>query len=331
MVLYDEARLRLSVEITRQILSAHALNSKARVIVCHPFDPWSIGGIFRDAALSCGASVLPLGLSAADRSLWPTIVGFKPTVLCGSASFLLSLSRGLSDAGIDLPPRRRKIFHAGEPLTPALRDRCGAAWGAYMVDVYGSAEFDSIASEGTQGSGLILCPDYQYAVFDKASREQVSLCLGLDGELLIKRQEDGRWLRTRDRVLILDRATSVDGLWPGSWKIRHLGRCDHSLSLADGTILRSKSIHNVSRDLPLEGIQVHSSRTTGRSDLKILAAPVGDNTAVSSDMIRQFILAECFELADSVKHGASTLTVELVTPNQLHRTSRGKVATFVEH
>src|SRR4051812_18362813 len=95
-VVYDGKRYGESVGVTAEILAAHGVGEDSRVVVCQPFDPWAIGGVFRDAALACGACVLPLGLSASCRSLTDALLEFDANVLCGSASLLLRIARSAS-------------------------------------------------------------------------------------------------------------------------------------------------------------------------------------------------------------------------------------------
>lgn len=299
-------------------------------MVCHPFDPWSIGSIFRDAALACEATVLPLGLNSTDKSLWQTLIDFRPSVLCGSASVLVALGAGMTEAGLCLPASQRTVFHAGEPLGKALREECSVIWSSRIVDVYGSAEFDSIASEGSREGDLILCPEHEYAIASGKRELPLEMAPGVSGELLMRTWGATRWVRTRDRVLVTEKASLDDGLWVGSWKIRHQGRSDHSLILADGTIVRSHNLTNLLKTLPIQAIQVHWKRRTGVSDLRVLVVSQGRNQDVNAELVRAALLEECFELADSIKHGATILAVELVGLHNLERTSRGKVAPFVE-
>jgi phenylacetate-coenzyme A ligase PaaK-like adenylate-forming protein len=331
MVPYDVERYRQSVRVTAQILRAHGVTATQRVAVCHPFDPWSIGGVFRDAALLCGACVLPLGLNVLSESLWSTFVEHDAAVICGSASVLLRLGEGLSKQGTLSQSHKRLIFHAGEPLPPSLRKKCAALWRAKIVDVYGSAEFDTIACEGTKCSALILAPHYRYALSTSTVRVPRRLAKGRVGELLIRSMALGHWIGTKDRVRALRLSTTCDGLWAGSWIIEHLGRLDNSIQLPDGSLVHSESVDSLARTLPIAAIQVHYYRNHKRPCLQLLVVPLQGGLILHPQLVRRALLQECFELCDAVKHEVVKVRVKVVQFWELAQTDRGKVQTFVEH
>jgi phenylacetate-coenzyme A ligase PaaK-like adenylate-forming protein len=319
------------VEVTRQILKAHGVCKAKRVVVCHPFDPWAIGGVFRDAALACGAKVLPLGLSSLDQSLREVLVAFDPIVLCGSASLLIRLGQSLRHDGLRVTNHQRVVFHAGEPLTLSARVACRDLWNSKVINVYGSAEFDSIASEGRTRQGLILSPHLKSALSFGVRCKPLPLKPGLEGELLLRLTGQTNWRRTRDRVRVLDRSREEDGLWLNSWRFEHLGRTDTSLQLPDGSLVRESSILALAQRLPIGQVQVHSFRTHTSAKLRVLVTSDGAPTVLNGNMVRRAILHESFELGDAVKHGVAKLSVSIVDNSKLERTRRGKVVTFVEH
>ena len=329
MVAYSAVRYQQSVRVTAEVLSCHGVGPFHRVAVCQPFDPWAIGGVFRDAALLCGADVLPLGLNVLGESLWASLLEHDPTVICGSASVLIRLGKGLSTHG-SLPSRQRLIFHAGEPLPSPLRLECAEIWQAKVVNVYGNAEFDTLGSDGVIRQGLILAPHLAYALFNRARRKPSPLTPGHTGELLIRPRGLASWFRTKDNVRVLRSSTTADRLWPGSFVIEHLGRLDNSIQLPDGTIVHGKSIHALQRRLPIVALQVHSYKSVKHPSLRILVIP-SNGTQLRPQIVRRALLQECFELSDAVKHDVVSLTVKIATLHEMDRTDRGKVRTFVEH
>jgi phenylacetate-coenzyme A ligase PaaK-like adenylate-forming protein len=329
MITYTAARYQQSVRATAEVLLCHGVGPFHRVAVCHPFDPWAIGGVFRDAALLCGAGVLPLGLNVLAESLWASLLRHDPTVICGSASVLLRLGNRLSAHG-PLRSRPRLIFHAGEPLPASLRQECAEMWRAKVINVYGNAEFDTLACEGIIREGLILSPHLQYALFNSARRKPSSLVAGQTGELLIRSTVLARWFRTKDSVRVLRSSARDDGLWPGSLVIEHLGRLDNSIQLPDGTVVHANSIHALQRRLPIVALQVHSYRRTKHPRLRILVIP-SNGTQLRPQIVRRALLQECFELSDAVRHDVVGLSVKIAKLHEVARTDRGKVRIFVEH
>ncbi len=310
----------------------HGVGLRSRVAVCQPFDPWAIGGVFRDAALWCGATVLPLGLNITDPSLWATLSHFDPTHLCGTASVLTRLSLNLRGAKLRMGQRERTIFHAGEPLTRAMRELCSSHWKSRTVNVYGSAEFDSIASEGLLEQGLILSPHLTFGLRMAGRRQTENLSPGDSGELLIKATRGSRWYATSDRIKVLGKADRSEPLWPGSWRVEHMGRTDSSFPLPDGSLVYGRQLQSIASEVAgVESLQLSlGDRASAAPVLEVRAAGVPGAERISVAKLKQHLLKECFEVADAVKHGVVRLRVRVVDISSLEHTARGKVRAFVE-
>jgi phenylacetate-coenzyme A ligase PaaK-like adenylate-forming protein len=329
-VCYTRERYAESVRVSREILRGHGVGRRSAVLVCFPSDPWAIGGVFRDAALACGARVLSLGLSAGDGGFAELVADFRPTVLCGSADLLAYWGETVLAAA--LPPRERPavVFHAGEPLRATARARCAAAWRARVIDVYGMAEFDSVASEGPLGAGLVLSPHLYYAL--SVARDIAPLDAGLEGELLIRRSDMEPWHPTRDVVRVLGRNGPGERLWPGSWIIEHRHRADAALKLPDGSTVSTGPIRALALRFPeIEQWQLQVRRApAGPAALRLLAVPTAGVAAPDREELAASFLTLCAEVADAVKHRAVTFEATLVEGAALARTTRGKVKHLVE-
>lgn len=331
-MLYSRQRYGESVQVTQEILSAHGVQPGMALVVCFPFDPWAIGGVFRDAALACGARVLPLGLSTGEPSMGAMLASFDPDVFCGSASLLVRWHAELKQPQTGQPTRQRLVFHAGESLRPLVRQACATAWNAKVINVYGMAEFDSVGSEGPREPGLILSPHLHYALTLPGQGEYQSLSEGEEGELLIRTQEMPEWYHTRDLVRVLGRVSADEVLWPGSWRIQHLSRTDNAMKLPDGSLVSAEQLEEVARELPgIEYLQLQLVRSPDSSaSLRLLATPCQGVAPPSITELQDTLLHGCLELADAVMHRAVLLEVRLVDASQLERTQRGKVRSFVE-
>jgi phenylacetate-CoA ligase len=64
----------------------------------------------------------------------------------------MALARHALDAGLPLP-RLHQIRTVGEPVTPALREACDAAWGVPVADVYSCQEVGYLATQCPEGGG----------------------------------------------------------------------------------------------------------------------------------------------------------------------------------
>jgi phenylacetate-coenzyme A ligase PaaK-like adenylate-forming protein len=318
--------------VTQQILKAYDVKVGTSVVVCHPFDPWAIGGIFRDAALACGANVLPLGLSAGDPSLWSALVNFEPMVLCGSASLLIQWYASGKKSGVIPPERQRIIFHAAEPLLSSVRKTCSKVWNSRVVNVYGMAEFDSIASEGLCGPGLILSPHLEFALSTSKDKHPISLVEGAEGVLLIRIRGESDWYYTQDMVKVLDTAPANEILWSGSWRIEHLSRTDNTLQLPDGSLVYAEQLQAIAQEVSgIDHIQMQLIRRIPNLPVVKLMVSQCKEKILSADQVKNIVLNKCFELADAVKHQVVLLEISVVPDSELIRTERGKIKLFLEY
>ncbi len=319
--------------MTRQILSSREVGRGLRVAVCFPSDPWAIGSVFRDAALHCGATVLPLGLSAGQPSLWSKLVEFRPDIICSSASLLLHWHHSSIKEGRSPLLRVSWVFHAGELLRPSIREACERAWNAQVVNVYGMAEFDSVGCEGVLNRGLVLSPHLDYAIAKEETDRRAGLRKGLKGKLLVRVKNGRRWHDTQDLVEVLERASNREALWPNSWCIDVIGRVDGSLKLPDGSLIGTRHVESLMREFPaIQDAQLHLRH--GRADeaatLKVTLAIANDQPSPSDEDVRSTLLKNCLELADSLMHETITLEIEFAEYSDLSRTERGKIRVFVE-
>ena len=325
VVEYDSTRYTQSVRTTAAVLAAHGVTAKSRVWVAHPFDPWAIGPVFRDAALCLGAWVLPTGLVGGDPSVLEVVLRMRPTVVCAPGGVLVKwLSRrqwphhGRST--------QRAVFHAGEAIPSATAHRCEQLWNGRFVNVYGLAEFDTVAAQGgTDPSVLTLSPTFEYRL-RIAESHQVHLAAGLEGALQIRPRRHGRWFDTRDLVRVVGRSRDSDRLWPRSWTVSHLGRSDARLTLPDGSSITEPQILAAERDLPVAArLQVRFSRARAT----VLVSVDSDGSPLSLRLVRSVLLARCMELADSVRNGVVSLRVRSVGAS-ISKTPRGKTRTLLE-
>ncbi|MEO8464158.1 MAG: hypothetical protein ABI640_02365 [Gammaproteobacteria bacterium] len=100
--------------------------------------------------LSPVLAVRTLSLSADLAASLQELREFRPTLIYGFPSWLLALARAASEAGIALPSVPL-VYTSSEVLTAATRRTLEAAYGARVVDIYGSTEFKEIAVQCVHG------------------------------------------------------------------------------------------------------------------------------------------------------------------------------------
>jgi phenylacetate-CoA ligase len=91
-----------------------------------------------------------------------------PDCLLSWASNIAALARHCLDAGIRLP-RLRAVRSVAEPVAPALRALCRAAWGATVIDAYSAEETGYIALQCPESELYhVLAEDVLLEVLDDA-------------------------------------------------------------------------------------------------------------------------------------------------------------------
>lgn len=329
-VVYDAAHWARSVKIKTEMLRAHGVGPGSRVAVCHPFDPWSIGAVHRDAALACGATVLPLGLSASTQSMQRQLMDFDPTIVCGTASLLIRWWEEARLAGVEPIGAPEIVFHAGEPLRDADREACARLLGARIVNVYGLAQFDAIACELPGCEGLVLAPDYEYRICRDGCMNLPAA--GVVGELALRSRSGGAWHHTGDQVRVTGMVSSHAPQWQGSPSIAHLGRLDHVVSLPDGSVLSGAQVLAAEAALADAGVvklQVQIWRPPARQAEVRIMASVRDGSSLSPERIRARLLEAACDLADAETHGAVRVVAELAPESRFLRTARGKLPAVI--
>lgn len=352
VISYDARRWARSVGVTRDVLAAHGVDATSRIAICHPFAPWAIGMVFAEAALQCGASVYPLGLYAGQPSFRHLLTNIAPTHLCATARNLItwaegagpitsanghdgnghhaleSILQGDANGNGHHPTRRRVAFVAGEMLTEANRVACAEAWSADVVNVYGMAELDTVASELPGVEGLVLTPTLEAGILTDGSIAAPTD--GMRGGLMLRDRADGRWYRTGDLVSVTGR-TSPDAPWPSSWIIEVLGRQEETVTLSDGTMIGSDHIRHITESRPeVTRVQLVVRRTLRGDEIEIRCV-LSDACADPPREIIPLFLESSIDIADSHRHGVIVSVTAIATSEaELVTTPRGKIPTFVE-
>lgn len=324
LVACDEARWRHVVAVKAKLLRAHGVGPRHRVAVCHPFSPWSIGQVHVEGALSCGSDVYPFGLNAHSPEILHMLAAASPTHVCGGARYLIRLARLAGEFGLALHlPPGGKVFVAGEPLEPAVRDECAALWQAPVVDVYGMAEFDSLGVELGSAGNVALVDDFEYAI-DSGNGQETAPTAGRSGELWIRQRGESAWHATGDKVSIYG-PCSTEGF---SVEVKLEGRLDHAINFSDGSAISEAQVELLARQFSkeLRAFQVQVFRPPGGDVIRAVCIPRGNSLIVDFEAIRAGVINANVDVADSFDKGVIRDCIVDVYPseNVLVQTARGK-------
>lgn len=319
-------RMRRSIRRKAEAMRYHGVDKSARVAVCHPFEPWSIGPVHLEAARVCGANVFPVGLNVNDEPFQNLLADFLPTHVCASGRNLIRL-------GEDLIRRKRahvlrsttKVFLAGSPLQDSERGMINEMWGSEVVDVYGLAQFDMVGCELDQAGALSLVPHLQFSLNDPGR----PLVPSHSGELIVRdRAESERWHPTGDLVDVIGTSTWPDAKRSATHLVRVRGRVDLTVAFGDGSAISEMQVRELLTRFPsIMDVQLQIRRHPSGDVLHVLyVRHHGDEVgAVDEALVRSAFLHINIDVADAVRHNViRDCTVREVQPGDFQLTQRGK-------
>jgi phenylacetate-coenzyme A ligase PaaK-like adenylate-forming protein len=322
---------RSSVQVTEEVLRAHGVACGSKVLITHPFAPWAIGQVFAEAAIACGAHVFPIGLYFLDANFHDIITEIDFTHICSTARSMIRWKRMLRSAAETVSsPALKKIFVAGEKLTADLRFECESIWNASVIDIYGMAEFDTVAAELIGAEGLVLSP---YLIYKLRVNNTVSaLSEGACGELLIKRPSQETWHETGDMISVLSCANK--SIWRACFQIKFVNRMEEGLSLSDGSSIRAWQVQELlSKFQTIRRIQIRVRRSNFGDKLEILYQTdvKGSLPELDGEVLEQLV-STSIDLQDCLMHKTvSELNCRKVdNEDQFFSSLRGKIPMFTE-
>ncbi|MDO6967112.1 AMP-binding protein [Rhizobium alvei] len=329
---YNALRWKQSTAVKARLMRAWGVDHSARVAVCHPFSPWAMGQVFVEGALHCGAKVLPLGLEANQRPIFEYLKQFDPTHFCATASNLARWGRAFEPFAGSRGPKSRVVLTGGEKLTPAKRAAVEQLWDIQAVDIYGMAEFDMIASELPERTGLWLVPEYNYFI-RAAEGVTEGICDQAEGELCLC-VPGGGVHATGDLVRVLSSGLVKEYDWHESFAIEVLGRINETASTSDGAMITSAHVVAIIEEIPeLEAIQILIDHRVDGDEISII-------TELKSGLrmqpeIRQRLMSvftDCnIDISDSIRHGiVAAVAVHSVLERPFITTRRGKTPRVLE-
>jgi phenylacetate-coenzyme A ligase PaaK-like adenylate-forming protein len=330
LVVYTPQVWEHSVQLKEELLRVYGVSSTSRVLICHPFMPWSIGMVHTEAALRCGADVYPIGLNANQPSFIQLINLIRPTHVCGSARTLIRLAQSMDASALQ---EAGTVFVAGELLNDVHRRQCEALWQRPVVNVYGMAELDMLGAQLPNSKALSLMPGFEFQLTQ--GQERVPMAVGQSGELLVRRLasetvSDSAWYATGDWITVEDQQDFEP--FGRLWTITLHGRVDESVSLMDGTLILGQHIDRLlaqSDELSEAQLSVKQSPTGDELELRCVVNPTVIN--VCDQTLRDRLLNINIDLSDCYNHGLiRAFEVRCVTEAELVKTERGKVCRVVQ-
>jgi len=326
MLFYAREDLDDAFDRTARALAYAGVSAHDTVAIMLPFGVWFIGTDFVEGARRIGASVLPLGIhmSAEDELRLMKDVG--ATVLVATPGKLSALSQGADDDGPPVPTVRA-IVTAGERFAPAQRALCERIWRAPVVEVYGSAETDTLGVECSERSGVHVWDDrFVFEVVHLSDGRPVGA--GEAGELVVTP------LLRRGAVLLRYRLGDVVRFSPDPCpcgldfpRLSVLGRVDESVVLKDGTKVYLYQIEEALSGLreDVRCFKVVVGEESGRDLVEVFVEPASGDAGALRREAERALARMSIDFYDALRSGlVAPPRVKTVEGLDLPVTARGK-------
>lgn len=307
------------------------------VAILQPFGIWAIGALAFEGLKRIGAISLPLGIHMNIDNVIQLLREHEVSGMFIAPSNCLRLSEQINIRGMD--PKKdlkiRRITLAGERVTGRHREIISNAFGAETFSLYGSEETDGLATECTYHSGLHFCADQFYLeILDPETDEPVSQ--GDLGESVITTlTKEGSPLiryKTGDLVRLLGRSCECGRSLP---LIEITGRSSEVLVLIEGTKVYPFQVDAVLDNLKVGVLnyQLVRDRVSEGVDALTLTVEVvrAERPAGLADKIASAMQALSVDFADAYAANLVKVKVQVVDPETISTTSRGKVVRLVDH
>lgn len=243
---------------------------------------------------------------------------YNADILYSFPSIFKTLSNSLNGELSSL--NTRLIFTHGETLTDSNRELINSTFGAKVCNTYGSTEFNRLAFECSENSGMHMLTDG--AVIEIVKDGQV-VGPGEEGDIVVTGLYNYAMPLIRYNLGDIGILADYDEKcpcgrgWPLIKSIE--GRADDFLTLPSGRVISPRTI-NVIENIP--GIIQYRTIQQKRDTFFVQVVPNEEFSVKSEDEIRQQIRLGC--LGEDIK-------IEIETVKELPRERTGKLRTIISN
>lgn len=306
---------------TAFVLQALGVSNNDTVLIAQPSFPWSIGNVFADAVILCGANSICYGLYSNHTQIstyWETL---SPSVIVAPPTLVIKWL----EAGIKIPSDTLFIT-VGEPLTPSQEKEIWLKLKPRSVRrIYGHSEIGTLGYQPIDHQDtLCMNPRFSYS-FD----DGIQVILENEGCLSITPKYTGKVIHTKDIVKVKHPIQNAP-IWNDSLSLQFRMRNDSCLFLSDGTRIFSPDLNLLLERFSFHAIQLEISI---HKDCEILLFRYVSQEEVNDQEIIAEVLKTFPELENYSVHGVfGTGCIKLLrcSLDELHATERGKVPLVVD-
>lgn len=302
---------------TASVLQTYGVKEKSVVLIAQPSFPWSIGEVFAQASILCGAEVVCYGLEAGEESFLFRWSDKKISHIIVSPNLLFKwVSYNVK------PINNVSFIVVGEVLDKLKEEKIQEQW--LPVDIrriYGMSELGTLGYQ-FQPKSQLLCmnPRFNYWLEGNESPELDDV-----GNLVIHPKYGGEQIVTKDIVRVCANNQNCQ-IWNKTFVIEFLNRSNNALTLSDGTTIDESIINSLAKKFEINKIQCIYRAKQGKETL--IFNYVCSNLLIREDLLREvFILVP--ELCDEFAKKTYQIQFHRVEFSELKTTERGKFPLFL--
>ena len=327
---------QISSDVMARLFFMNGIRGNDIVAILQPFGVWAIGSLALEGLRTIGSMVIPLGIHMSDETVIEFLEKHLVSAMFITPSNCIRIGKIIQKMGGD--PKNdftvKRAILAGEKVSAKHRETILDLWGAETFSLYGSEETDGLATECVFHNGLHFCADKFYLEIIDPDTEKI-LEIGELGEAVITTltMEGTPLIRYRigDLIRVVPEGCECGRKLP---LIDVKGRASEVLILTEGTKIYPYQIEAVIDELDFKtyNYQLVRSKKSNDTDMLTFYLEIDPNRIDSAlnQKVKSSLERLSIDFIDAFNASLVELEVNLLSPNTLEPTKRGKMIRFVD-
>lgn len=303
---------------TASVLQTYGVNAESVVLIAQPSFPWSIGEVFAQASVICGADTICYGLEAGEETFSLRWSDKKVSHIIVNPNLLLKwVSQNVK------PLNGISLIVVGEALDKTKEEKIQEVYlPSDIRRIYGMSELGTLGYQ-FQSKSPLLCMNPRFNYWLEGNETPI---LGDVGNLVIEPKSGGEIVVTKDVVRVSNNNRKCQ-IWDKTFIIEFLNRSNNTLTLSDGTTIDESVIDSLLSKFELNNIQCIYKSEKGKEYL--IFNYVSSNSPINEEDFLKEILLLVPELCDEFAKKTYQIESHKIEFSELETTERGKFSLFL--
>lgn len=292
---------------------------------------WTSFNVAGRALENIGCLHLPIGGSSDLENILKYMETFDTNAVVGLPSIIIRIAEEIQKRGLDI--KLEKILYAGEHLRPQTCEFLKKAVGAQSIRSAGYACVDTglVGWQCAHTPGTIhhVLEEYCYCEII-STKDQSVIEDDTPGEIVVTNLDHKLQPIIRYRTGDLGRWVDIEkcpcGFTGKSFEL--LGRCDDLIVIGGINLMPADVAAGLSSILPGNIFQIVAKTVNGKDQICIR---IEADKQLADKVVADALIKGSYKIAESIKEGWSTISVEWFKPGQLPRNQRtGKIKAVID-